>query len=309
MPKTVAIYHRSVPNQKNQEKVMLLKNFAHGVKLAGDTVLEVETFTDFPKSNVAMIQGWITDVNTRPHLRLRRDVIDRQRKRGQHVLTADSNLFLYTNTANPLHYLRYSFDGVFPNTGIYCDANPEPHRWRRISRDLDITVKDWRTAGNHILLCMQRRGGWSMGNLDPVEWAADVILQLRNHTDRPIVIRPHPGDKKARSYVGDINTTPLLTNVSISPSNHTLSDDLRGCWAAVNHNSSPLVGAAIEGIPVFVTDPDKSVCRQVANTDFAMIENPALPERQAWLERLAMFHWNFEELSNGTAWQHMRQFI
>jgi hypothetical protein len=50
--------------------------------------------------------------------------------------------------------------------------------------------------------------------------------------------------------------------------------NLKHCWAAVAHNSSPTVGAAIEGIPVFVTDPARSQCRDIANTDLSQIENP-----------------------------------
>jgi hypothetical protein len=33
-----------------------------------------------------------------------------------------------------------------------------------------------------------------------------------------------------------------------------------------------------------------------ANLDLAKIETPNLPDRQKWVERLAMFHWNFDEI-------------
>jgi hypothetical protein len=62
-------------------------------------------------------------------------------------------------------------------------------------------------------------------------------------------------------------------------------------------------------MPIFVTDTSKSQCKEIANTDLAQIENPLMPDRQAWAERLSMFHWNFEELRSGECWRHMRQFI
>ena len=86
-------------------------------------------------------------------------------------------------------------------------------------------------------------------------------------------------------------------------------DDLKDCWAVVNHNSSPTVGSVIEGYPIFVTDPDRSQSTAVANTDLSSIETPAMPDRQAWVERIAMCHWNQQEIMSGAAWQHIRKFV
>jgi len=64
----------------------------------------------------------------------------------------DSNLFLYANTTNPLHYLRYSFNGVFPTTGIYCDTTIDPCRWQKISQNLKHNIErlsdQWRSHSN-----------------------------------------------------------------------------------------------------------------------------------------------------------------
>lgn len=307
----VAVYHKSVPNAKNLEKIELLKFFSEGVKVVGDQVVDVNDYK-FVQSDVAVIQGWINETNydvRKPHLSLRTEVVNRNLNTKRHVVAVDSNLFLYANTFNPLHYLRYSFDGVFPNSGIYCDTRVDPDRWKKISRDLNISLKPYRTNGNHILLCLQRNGGWSMGPVNVLSWAANTILELRNYTDREIVIRPHPGDKAARSYLGEIDNNPLLKNVRISAPGTSLIADLKNCWAAVNYNSSPVVGAAIEGIPIFVTDVNRSQCREIANTDLSLIEDPVMPVRRPWIERLSMFHWKFDELKSGECWSHMRTFL
>jgi hypothetical protein len=301
---TVAIYHRTVPNAKNQEKIDLLKFFSEGVVANSDVSIDVQNNTFYP-AEVGVIQGWINQQTGRPHLALRNQVIQQQLKANRYVVAVDSNLFLYSNTANSLHYLRYSFNGVFPSTGIYCDNRVDPSRWQKISQNLNLSLKDYRTNGNHILLCLQRGGGWSMGQLDVAEWANHVIGQIQAVSNRPIVVRAHPGDKNQTQYLPKIkwsNCVKLSTNSN-------LVDDLQNCWAAVNHNSSPVVGAAIEGVPIFVTDPARSQCRDVANLDLAQIENPLLPDRQPWVERLSMFHWNFDELRSGECWRHMRNFI
>jgi hypothetical protein len=307
----VAIYHKSVPNSKNLEKIDLLKYFSQGVKSVGDVVIDSYDYK-YLYTDVGVIQGWAHDENKNsPHLNLRQSVIKNQKHRSKHVIAVDSNLFLYSNTLNPLHYLRYSFNDVFPNTGIYCDNVVNPNRWKKISKNLNLTLKDYRTTGDHILLCLQRNGGWSMGSLDVQDWAIQTINTLRQHTDRPIVIRAHPGDKASREYLDPRNSKCRIKfskAVRLS-TNANLIDDLRNCWAAVNYNSSPVVGAAIEGVPIFVMDPIKSQCRDVANLDLTQIESPQMPNRQPWVERLSMFHWNFDELKSGECWSHMKSFI
>jgi hypothetical protein len=280
----VTVYHNSVPNAKNLEKINLLKYFSQGVRTAGDSVIDNTTYVYKP-SDVGVIQGWINiGSKTGRHLDLRNTVITEQINTKKYVVVADSNLFLYSNTANPLHYLRYSFNGVFPNTGIYCDTTIDTSRWTKVSRDLGITLKDYRHHGNHILLCLQRNGGWSMKEYDVQEWALATINEIRKYSDRPIIIRGHPGDKAAKEYLDPRSPKcrlKNLPNVTFSDFNRTLLQDLQGAWAVVNHNSSPVVGAAIEGYPIFVTDPIKSQCREIANIDISRIEAPDCPDRQA----------------------------
>jgi hypothetical protein len=308
---TLAVYHKSVPNKKNQEKVDILRFFAQGARAMNDTVIDVDQY-NMPPSDVAVIQGWVAPGQpTTPHGDLRSRVIKRQLKHGKHVIGVDSNLFLYADTANPHHYLRYSFDGISPTTGIYCDSNPDPVRWQSISQDLGLSLRDYRTTGTHILLCVQRNRGWSMGALDNQEWTRNTIAQIRKHSDRPIVVRLHPGDKETKRIVkaGSPLCQIQFDYSVILSQNDDLRDDLRNCWAVVNHNSSPVVGGAIEGYPVFVTDPVNSQCREIANVDFSTIENPLMPDRQAWVERISMSHWKFDELKSGACWAHMRKFI
>jgi hypothetical protein len=308
---TVAIYHRTVPNAKNQEKIDLLKYFSHGVMASGDITINCDSL-HYQPTDVGVIQGWIGEGPiTTPHLLLRNTVIQQQLKRNKYVVAVDSNLFLYANTRNPSHYLRYSFNGVFPNTGIYCDTKIDSLRWQKISRNLNILLKDYRTNGDHILICLQRNGGWSMGKTDLQDWLIHTIDTIRKHSSRPIIVRPHPGDRASRELIRPGNPKCKIkfsSSIQLS-SNENLVDDLRNCWAAVNYNSSPVVGAAIEGIPIFVMDPKKSQCAEIANTDLSQIENPLLPNRQQWVERLAMSHWNFDELRSGECWAHMRKFI
>lgn len=296
---------------QDTRKADVLTNFSRGVSSCKDDVI-LHTGSNIIDADVALILGYVHE-NSRntPHLRLRRQILDHQILLKKHTVIADSNLFLYKNTDNPKYYLRYSFDGVFPNTGIYCDTDPDPSRWLKISKDIGLSLKDYRTTGDHILLCLQRNGGWSMNGFDVVDWAAQTITELRKYTDRPIIVRPHPGDKSAKEYLHPkrfLKKIAFAKNLRVS-NKPNLLDDLQNCWAVVNHNSSPTVGAAIEGYPIFSTDPENSQSRDVANTDLSKIESPILFDRQSWVERLSMFHWCFEETASGECWKHMRRYI
>jgi hypothetical protein len=48
----------------------------------------------------------------------------------------------------------------------------------------------------------------------------------------------------------------------------------------------------------------------IEKADLKLIETPNTEvNRQRWIERLSMFHWNFEELKSGECWAHMRNYI
>jgi hypothetical protein len=303
--KTVVAYLAGVPSsQKVSHKTELLRKFILGVNKVNDRGIAHAGNNILP-ADVAVIQGWVHEGSRNaPHLNLRRNVAQYQTKLNKHTVIVDSNLFNYKNKDHPIHYSRYSLDGVFPTTGNYLWDNPDPRRWQQISRDLGITLKDWRTQGNHILICTQRNGGWSMQGIPVTKWLDDIVLEIKKYSNRPIVVRGHPGDKMAKQYLKD---KPGFYTIS---RNEHILEDFKNAWAVITYNSTPGVAASIEGIPAFVTDPCPEISQAfpVANIDLSLIENPVFKERQAWVERLAMCHWHFGELENGTAWQHIKTY-
>lgn len=304
MTVAVAYYGGIPPHNNNPEKPMILDNFLKGVQNSGDTAIAQTAMQVVLNADVALIQGFVHEHGkTAPHLVLRRNAVEQQINNGKKALIVDSNLFLAYDSGNVNRYLRYSFNGVFPTTGFYFDTDVDPNRWTKISSKLGIQMKPWRTSGNHILVCLQRNGGWSMRGYNSVQWANDTIATLREITDRPIIVRGHPGDKKTRYF-------PQHKDVFLS-SNPSILQDLQGAWATVLYNSSPSVVSAIEGVPVFLTDPqpEHSQSHEVSNTKIKRINDPKLFDREDWVQKLAMCHWNFEELASGEAWRHFRRYL
>jgi hypothetical protein len=216
-------------------------------------------------------------------------------------------VFIYKDAANPHKYLRYSFNGVFPRTGIYCNETPGEENWNNMRRDYNMDLKPWRPTGNHILICLQRPLGWSMRGADLMKWLKKTLGQIRAHSDRPILLRWHPGDWKA---FPTYKSTLDKFGVTVSPQGRHITEDLINCWALVCHNSTPSAVAPIEGVPAFITDdPSYSQGGDIANTDLSQIETPNMPDREQWIRKLAQCHWSFADLRSGRCWSHMRNWV
>jgi len=303
----VVSYLSGIPVKNNKfEKSACLEFFVKGVNLKGDTGICTKNFNIIP-CDLAMIQGFVHEGSKNmPHLRLRKQVLETQKLNNSKTLIADSNLFLYLNKENtPHHYLRYSFDGIFRSTGFYFDKDIDKKKWQQIKHDLQIDVKPYRKTGNHILVCLQRDNGWSMHGTQVKSFLESILTTLKIYTDRPIIVRGHPGDKKTSSRMKQYFPTAQFSNEP------KLENDLKRAWATVTFNSSPGVASLIEGVPVFQIDPniDNSMYGEVANKRLQQIEQPILFDRTRWLDKISMCHWKFDELQNGSAWEFMKQYL
>lgn len=303
-------YLSSLPKHINgSEKVNALTYFAEGAALCGDLASTTYSQT-YEACDVGAIIGNAFDANPSKvklaHYQVRKMVMETQRLHNRYWLSIDSNVFIYKNAANPHKYLRYSFNGVFPQTGIYCNETPGDENWNNIRRDYNMDLKPWRTSGNHILICLQRPMGWSMRGQNLMEWLDATFVKIRQHSDRPIVLRWHPGDWK--NFPTSVDFSKF--GVTMSSQDRHITQDLINCWALVCHNSTPSAVAPIEGIPAFITDnPGYSQGGDIANTDLGLIETPNMPDREQWIRKLAQCHWSFEDLRSGRCWAHMRNWV
>lgn len=291
----IAIYLAAVPKNKNEIKLAVLRRFGQGVQAIGD---QVEFITDYKlvKSDVAVMQGFVHNDTTSAHLKLRKDILDN----NENTVVIDSNLFQFANPALQNFYLRYSLNGIFPTTGFYFDNSIDESRWISISNRLNIPLQPYRSSGGHILICLQRVDGWSMCGADVQHWLDNTVRIIRKFTNRPIIVRKHPGDKRQK----DLKFSNLY-HVSTNPDINT---DLNNCWATITYNSSPGIASLIRGVPVFVTDPNpqQSQTWPLCNTDLSKIENPDMPDRTTWINKISQSHWNDQEVESGQAWKFMR---
>ena len=302
----VASYLMGIPpGNTNPEKPAIIVNFIEGVWKCGD---EGTIVTDYNPvdADVAVVQGFVhPGSKNSPHLNLRKNVFEKQNRDGKRSIIVDSNLFLSYDPSNSKKYLRYSFDGVFPTTGEYCNQNPNPQRWDKLSNDIGIRLKPMQKNGAYILICCQRDGGWSMDGKPLLPWLIKTIKEIQRYSDRQIIVRFHPGDKNRAQHLRSL-ARYRIKGVGASNSDNLLLD-LKNAHAVISYNSSPGVVSAIEGIPTFVLDPSRSQAAEVSHHSLKELEKITVFDRESWIRKMAQMHWTLDELKTGEAWKHLRK--
>ena len=138
------------------------------------------------------------------------------------------------------------------------------------------------------------------------KWFDQQITEIRKYTDKPIIIRPHP-----RNHVA-IDTAKYKNVKIVGPKRDRntyddtdLAERLKSAWAVVSHSSNPAMTAVFSGIPVYVSEA--SLSYDVGNKTFENINNPVMPDRQQWANRLAYTEWWTDEIEQGLPWKRIRK--
>jgi capsule polysaccharide modification protein KpsS len=210
----------------------------------------------------------------------------------------------------------------YNNTGIFNNVDVDNSRWEKIKKENNITIKDWKIDGEYILIMGQVENDsaiislYNNGYSSFIAWIDDTITELRKHTDRPIVIRPHPRD--LNNY--KINCNKIISNsknVSISENFSSgddtrvyggsgLFEDLKNAYAVITYNSNSIVEAICEGIPVFALDQG-SVAYNIAHQDLSIIETfDQNIDIQNWCSSVAYTMWKSNETAKGETWAHLK---
>jgi hypothetical protein len=278
---------------------MLMDNFATGVKANGDSVIE---FRDNKLPDQTLDAGFVLGYTLENNFR--KKIIDILKSQNTSAIFVDSNILHYARPEHEWH--RYSLNSVYPDTGVYFFKDYDLDKWDKFSSWHGIELKPWRRNGEHILVLAQRPNGFNMFT-DQDQWLLNSIATIRQYSQRPIIVRMHPGDstqfkqiKKLQKRYGD----------AISISEHkNIKDALINCWCSVGYASTPNVVSAIEGVPVYVEEPTKSWAQDICFNNLSQIETPPMPDRGQWINKIANIHWSNEEVKSGYLWSAIKNYI
>ena len=165
---------------------------------------------------------------------------------------------------------------------------------------LKMRLSDWQNTGRNIVIALQRHDSQQWDDMPDIKtWLDQTISQLRLHTDRPIVVRPHPRQRMPQGdYVVDVPTKVANTYDSFN-----FDQGLQTAWAVVNWNSGTGCRSVLNGVPAFVGG--SSLAAPVANLDWSQIENPLTPDRSQWIVELSHTEWTVSEIAEGHPLQRL----
>ncbi len=160
-------------------------------------------------------------------------------------------------------------------------------RWQNLLKyDDKLKWAGWKKSGSKILLVVPSSKPCQYYNQNVQEWKTNVIAEIKNFTDREIVIR----EKASRT-----DRTQKKTIYE------ALSDDV---FCMVTYQSIAAVESVAYGIPVFTLAP--SAAKNVGLQDLSKIETPYYPDEELvykWCCSLAYSQFSLDEMLNGTAWK------
>ena len=170
----------------------------------------------------------------------------------------------------------------------------------------NYTLQPWKQTGDNIIILGQHDASEQWNGMPSMNvWFEQQINEIRKHTTRPIQVRPHPRNPVGfdlTKYKNVSMARPIMDRNTIDDTN--FKDTLKKAWAGVNHSSNPAMEAVINGIPVFVSED--SLCYDVGNHSLTQINNPKMPDRQEWANKLSYTEWFQDEIEKGLPWSRIR---
>ena len=262
-----------------KNSVPVFQAIAQGLVAQGHTVVYHDSTAD-----VAVIWSMLWA----GRMRSNREVYTLFRRQGRPVIVAEVGMIQRGKTwkigVNGTGIGSYNFDNLVPNRAA----------------TLGLSLKPWR-SGTNIVIAMQRHDSEQWHDQPPInQWLESTVAEIRKHSNRPIVIRPHPRSG-CQIPPGCLIDRPHFNVDSYDDFDFERVLDTAHC--VLNWNSGPGPQAVIHGVPAFVGPA--SLASPIANWDLSQIEKPPRPDRTQWLEELVHTEWTVEEIKTGLPFQRL----
>ena len=137
---------------------------------------------------------------------------------------------------------------------------------------LGLVCKPWRSNGDFILICGQHDKSVQWQNMPTMSnWFLKTYEEIRKHTQRPIIFRPHPRCPLL-AIEHDFKDVKRQTPKQIQNTYDDFDMQFDNIWATVSWSSNPGIHSVINGVPAF-TGPS-SLAFDVAEQNLRNIDNP-----------------------------------
>jgi hypothetical protein len=216
-------------------------------------------------------------------MRSNQDIYNRAKKQGKKILIIEVGNLLRGKT------WRISLDNI-NNRGFFSNKTDlDENRPKNLGVNLRDLEKNRRSE---ILICSQLTESLQWEGMPSTEqWISAVIEQIRQYSDRKIVVRPHP-----RASIPLTSANARIELPRKLPNTYDDFDIDYKYHCVINHNSGPCVQSAIFGTPVIC---DSSSLAWPVSDSYQNLENISLPDRDRWFLELCHTEWTAAEIAAG----------
>lgn len=172
----------------------------------------------------------------------------------------------------------------------------------------------WKDDGDYILICMQKVGDASLRGKDVFQWTMDTVKGLRKHSDRKIIVRPHPlyrkraKHKACKDFVCNFENVHWQATDLLEPDFVPIQKQLSEAWCTVTYTSGSGIDAVLAGTPNIACDTG-SMVYDVSSKNISEVENPYRGSKKEWANKIAHCQWNLDEFESGECWNHVSKSI
>ena len=295
-------YERSAVAEADRQ---LLRDFHQTIAQKEDDA-RITTSEIYQNCNVAVIFGSWKKLSKKdykqdraPHHILKNDVV---KQHGQRPLVIIETPLLNRKIGRRHDYYRVGLNHYLNNLGEFNNKDCKPDRFNK----LGLTIKPWRSKGEHILVLGQNLNDASLLGADMELWVITTIKHLLKRTKRPIHFRDHPENGRKLQWAITRNFHDIK-QVKYDESK-TIKDSLQNAHCCVSYTSGSSLDAILDGVPVIPTSQYNFVW-DISSHSLNEIENPKMGEREQLLYNLAYAQWSVKEIKEGKAWDHLNEYI
>jgi hypothetical protein len=164
------------------------------------------------------------------------------------------------------------------------------------SSKLGIFLKDYKIKRkSEILLTTQHEKSLQWHGMPNITtWLNNIVCNIKNYSDRKIIVRPHPRWIRFPQQISLKNVEiQYPKKIKESYDNYDIDYNYH---CIINHNSGPAIQAAINGTPIICHQ--SSLAFPVSN-QINQIENLEYLDREQWFIKLCHTEWTVDEITQG----------
>ncbi len=230
--------------------------------------------------------------------------IQQHRDNGTPIFSLDSALFstyIRNKMDSPETYMFRVGLNDCVGTGNFLNKNSDSQRLEWFKEAFGFEEKEPNTdLDKPILFLLQSERGWQYNDHLPFySYARKVVKQIREVTDKPIVLRAHPNlDRNPTEMIAE--GFKDVTIERADKARRTVIDSIRKSSAVITHSSSAACESIVEGIPTFALD-ERCVVYDACEHDLNKLNNlDAIDwsKREQNLYNWSYTSWTVDEMAN-----------